>query len=350
MKANLPASLDHISEDELLNLRICDLPLTLGGTWLEECIQQLYQELAEKGLTFKPVCYLADEWLTPKDEPVIGIPFYLAHPALIRLERKMMLEAEGDSRENCLKLLRHETGHAVSYAYNLYQKKEWQAVFGPASKEYGETYRFRPYSKNYVRHLDGFYAQFHPEEDFVETFAVWLTPGSQWQKVYAGWPAFQKLRYVDELLNSIKGREPDVPKGTKYWHYKNLKVTLRNFYKKKRRFWAEEFPDFHDANLRKIFSAATDGKPESGAVAAHGILKKYEKFLEDEIAVWTGERKYVVSNLLKAVKQRCRELKLLSSQPETLVISRVSSYITTLVMNYIYTGWYRGDKKKGKKG
>lgn len=344
----MPAAIDiaALNEEQLLALRISDLPLAIEGTWLADCIAQLYKELEDKGLKFRPACYLADEWLTPLGEPVIGIPFYLAHPALARLEKKMMLEAEGESREECMKLLRHECGHAISYAYQLHKKKRWQQLFGPSSKEYGDTFRFRPYSRNYVRHLDGFYAQFHPDEDFVETFAVWLTPDSNWQKTYQGWPALKKLLYVSELMTSVAGKEPIASKGVKHWNFKNIKVTLNNFYKKKREFWAEQFPDFHDGNLKKIFTAEAQGESKLAAVS---FIKRYEKDIVANIVRWTGERKYVVSNLLKAVAQRSKELKLFASGDHALALANLSSYISTLVMNYIYTGWYRGDEEKKKR-
>ena len=91
-------NLSKLSEEELLTLRVCELPLSLEGTWLEECVKELYRELEGKGFHFKPLCYLADEWLTPDKEPVIGIPFFLAHSALIKLEKKMVLDAEGSTR------------------------------------------------------------------------------------------------------------------------------------------------------------------------------------------------------------------------------------------------------------
>lgn len=334
--------LEHISEEELLRVRICDLPLTIAGTFLQGCVQRLYQELEAQGIKFRPACYLADEWLTPQGEPVIGIPFYLAHPALTRLEKKMMLEAEGETADSCMKLLRHECGHALSYAYQLHKKKRWQQIFGPSSKEYGDTFRFRPYSKNYVRHLDGFYAQFHPDEDFVETFAVWLTPGSDWQKTYQTWPALKKLMFVAGLMEEIKDKPALVTRGVRHWDFRKMKITLANFYKKKRQFWAEEFPDFHDGNLRKIFTG------EPAGMAASLFLKQYEKQMIKDIVLWTGERKYVVNKLLRAVAERCGQLKLFVCQDQPATLANVSAYLTSLVMNYIYTGWYRGDKTKRK--
>lgn len=339
--------LANISEEELMSFRICDLPLAIEGTWLVECIEELYKELQNKGISFKPVCYLSDEWLTPENEPTIGIPFYLAHPALTKVEKKIMLEAEGETKAWCMKLLRHEAGHAISYAYRLNKKKKWKEIFGPSSQEYKDTCRFRPYSKNYVRHLEGFYAQYHPDEDFVETFAVWLTPGADWEKQYQGWKALRKLRYVDKLISSIKDKEPAVKKGKQFWNIKNLEITLRNFYKKKTRLREEYFPHFHDNNLRRIFiekTADTQGLP-----SAIEILRKYKGSILKDVAIGTGEKKYVIGDLLKAIYKRCRELKLVAKDSEPVVVMRVSVYVTTLVMNYLYTGWFRGDKNMRKK-
>ena len=199
--------LSNISEEELLKTRLCDLPISIEGTWLKDCVNDLYRELDAKGLAFHPECYLADEWLTPEGEAVIGIPFYLAHPVLIKLEHKMMLEAEGEGKSWCMQLLRHEAGHAFSYAYDLHNRADWKKMFGASHETFVGTYKFKPYSKSYVRHLDGFYAQYHPDEDFVETFAVWLTPDSNWQQTYQGWKALKKLKVcLKGLKKSIYDR------------------------------------------------------------------------------------------------------------------------------------------------
>ena len=338
--------LNALDEDALLKQRLCDLPLTIEGTWIQECIETLYAELDAQQIPFRPECYLADEWLSPKDEPVIGIPFYLAHPALIRLEKKMMLEAEGETRTWCLRLLRHETGHALCHAYRLQQRRSWKAVFGSPAQEYSDTYRFRPYSKNYVHHLEGFYAQFHPDEDFVETFAVWMTPGLDWRKQYQGWKALTKLEYVDRLMRSIRGKPPKVLQGKKYWQLRQLRMTLKSYYKCKRYSWAEDFPDFHDDNLKRIF-CQQDDKPAEGYPAGK-LIRKHRRILINEIAIWSGEKKYIVHNLLKSILNRCQELKLYVKDSEPVALANLTSYMTTLVMNYVYTGWYRGDKSQRK--
>lgn len=340
--------LSKLSEEDILNLRVCELPLGLEGTWLEECVKELYRELGDKEFRFKPACYLADEWLTPDKEPVVGVPFFLAHPALIKLEKKMVLDAEGSTRSWCMKLLRHETGHALNYAYKLYRRKKWQKVFGQFSKEYDDTYRFRPYSRSFVRHLEDYYAQYHPDEDFAETFAVWLTPGLKWQVQYKGWKALDKLNYVDELMNGIKDKEPLVKRGRRYWEASRMRITLRNFYRKKRHSYMEDFPDFHDSNLKKIFVFIEP--PERGSskknkeMIAAGTIRRYKKDILNNVAKWTGEKKYIISDLLDTIIQRCKALGLLSGESESLAVLRISTYITALVMNYLYTGGFRREK------
>lgn len=337
-------NLDALSDDELLSMRICDLPLSVKGTWIEECIIDLYTELHDKGISFKPQCYLADEWLTPKGETCVGIPFYLAHPALIRLEKKFMVEAEGDSKNWCMKLLRHETGHAVSHAFRFHTRKKWQKLFGPAAKEYADTYKYRPYSKNFVRHLDGYYAQYHPDEDFVETFAVWLTPDLDWRSQYKGWKALEKLEYVDQLMQEIKGRQPLVKKSNKYWRLSTLRLTLANYYKKKRYTLAEDFPDFHDRFLKKNFAEMPEPGDKTAKLAAQ-LIRQHKHAMIVTISRSSGEKKYIINDLLKAIEKRCADLKLMLNADETTSLLNLTAYCTALIMNYLYTGHFRGQKK-----
>ncbi|MFO7870338.1 MAG: putative zinc-binding metallopeptidase, partial [Kiritimatiellia bacterium] len=242
-------NLSKLTDEELLAMRFKDLSVRIEGTWLEERVFALYRELSASGINFKPRCYLADEWLCPDCEPVIGIAFFLAHPRLKRLERKMMLEVEGGDKTSCMQLLRHETGHALNYAYFLHRRKKWKQLFGEFHSEYPERYRYRPYSKRFVRHLDEWYAQYHPDEDFAETFAVWLDPESDWRRKYTGWKAMDKLLYVEALMKDIGGKAPRKPTGRKYWDIYGMKGTLRTYYKRKTAFYAEYYPDFHDFHL-----------------------------------------------------------------------------------------------------
>ncbi len=336
-------SLSGMSEEKILGLRLCELPIQISGSWVQECIAEVCKELEDKKLKFKPDFYLADEWLTPEDEPVIGVPFYLVDSTLIKLEQKMMLDVEGGTKKTCLQLLRHELGHAVSYAYHLYKKRKWQKIFGHSSKEYNDTYRYRPHSKNFVRHLDGFYAQYHPDEDFAETFAVWLTPDSDWKNQYKNWKAIKKLEYVEFVMCSIQEKDPIVKKGRKFWQASKLKRTLKNHYKRKKRFHAEDSPHFHDENLKRIFLQRTEENKKMPP-AAKSIIK-YRREILDNVSMWTGEKKYIINDLFRDVCLRCRALNLVTEDSESMAILKISTYITALTLNYVYTGWFRGDKK-----
>ncbi|MFH1360184.1 MAG: putative zinc-binding metallopeptidase [Candidatus Omnitrophota bacterium] len=335
-----PAS---VSEEMLLSTRICDLDVKIPGSWLEGCISELNKELDDKGIRFKPTCYLADEWLTPEDEITIGIPFYLADDALIKLEKKMMLEAEGETKNWCMKLLHHETGHTINHGYKLSKSRKWQKVFGSPHAEYGDTYRFRPYSRNFVRHLEDYYAQYHPDEDFAETFAVWLTPELDWNQQYKGWKALSKLKFVEQLIQTFKDKDPLVTRANKFWQASRSRMTLANYYKKKKQFSAEAFPDFHDTNLKRIFVEKNEETKDF--VPAHDIIKRNKSAILKSVAAWAGEKKYIINDLLKNIEHRCQELKLVSPDTEVTAMTRISTYVTVLVMNYRYTGKFRGKTK-----
>ncbi|MBI3665447.1 MAG: putative zinc-binding metallopeptidase [Acidobacteria bacterium] len=204
-----------LKDEDLLALRICDLGVRIEGSELEARVAQFYEELGARGLTLWPVCYLGDEWFSPAGVPAIAIPFYLAHPRLKALELRQMLEVEGGTGEWCLQLLRHECGHAIDHAYCFSSRRDWHKVFGSPHTEYTpDTYRPRPYSKSFVRHLDNWYAQAHPDEDFAETFAVWLTMSpEEWRQRYRGWKALDKLEYVDGLMKESAHNPPAVTAG-----------------------------------------------------------------------------------------------------------------------------------------
>ena len=215
---------------EILGRRIDQLGLKLEGSPVERFVLQLQQELRRKGLRkFQAVCYLSDEWGCPDQEPIIGIPFYLADPKLAILEKEMNdLE---DARE-IMMYLRHEAGHAFNYAYRLYATPPWRKLFGPFNRRYRERYRPVPFSRRYVRHIEGWYAQKHPDEDFAETFAVWLTPGSNWRKRYRGWPAMEKLRYVHRITREVADADPVVGHGKTDLTVAQMKVTVEQFYRR----------------------------------------------------------------------------------------------------------------------
>ena len=253
----------------------------------------------------------------------------------------MMLDVEGETRASCMCFLRHEAGHTINYAYRLYRRKRWKELFGLFSKDYPEKYRFRPYSKSYVRHLEDWYAQYHPDEDFAETFAVWLTPKSKWREEYRGWKALEKLEYVDRLMKEISNKQPLIKTGKKLWQASRLRLRLKTYYRRKRKLYEEEYPDFHDSNLKEIFFSAEFSPSTS---KASSFLEHQQKQVLDNVSMWTGEKKYIINRIIKDLIKRCNELNLYTGNNECNTVSKVTAYITTLIMNYLYTGGF----KKGR--
>src|SRR3954470_19082114 len=192
----------------LLGKRISELGLGIGGTRVERLVSQLYDELASKGLAFRPPVYLSDQWGCPDGTPLIGVPFYLVDARLERIEAEMSAGIEND--DEAMRYMRHEAGHAINYAFALYDRPDWLSTFGSFAKPYRERYRADPFSRDFVRHILGWYAQKHPDEDFAETFAVWLTPNRDWRAEYAGWPALAKLEYVDRVMHDLGDELPIV--------------------------------------------------------------------------------------------------------------------------------------------
>src|SRR3569832_2434778 len=213
---------------ELLSKPIRDLGLKLEGSSVERFVFLFYRELDQKGLRkFRPLVYLSDEWGCPSEEPVIGIPFYLADPKLQKLEREMNdLE---DSRQ-IMMYMRHEAGHAFNYAYELFKTEEWRNLFGPFRRPYRDFYRPVAFSRQFVRHMEGWYAQKHPDEDFAETFAVWMTPRSQWRKRYQGWEAIKKLQYVDRIARKVGNLDPVRRRGYTDITVDEMESTVGEFY------------------------------------------------------------------------------------------------------------------------
>ncbi|HEY8516285.1 MAG TPA: putative zinc-binding metallopeptidase [Candidatus Binatia bacterium] len=303
------------SDEELLDLRLCDLApdLSIEGTWLEARIEQLYRELERCGIVFRPHFWLSDDWFTPEGVPGIAIPFYLAHPRLARLEEAQMLEVEGGTPEWCMRILRHETGHAIDNAFRLRRLRRRQQLFGRSTVPYPESYAPRPYSRNYVLHLENWYAQSHPDEDFAETFAVWMTPRSAWRRTYAGWPALKKLEYVDELMWELAGKTPPVANRRQVEPLRTLKRTLREHYAKKRERYGRSLPDFADQDLRRLFS---DSPAFRDRPTAASFLRRVRKQVTRRVARTTGAYQYAVDQVLEDIISRCRALNLRLTAPE----------------------------------
>ena len=296
-----------LPEPDLLQLRLKDLRLDIQGTWLAKCLAELRQELRKKGIRIKPHAWLSDEWFSPDNTPGIAIPFYLAHPRLMRLERKMIIDVEGGSRAECMRILRHEAGHVMQHAYKLHHRRDWQKMFGPSSTPYPKHYRPNARSKRFVRHLRLWYAQSHPDEDFAETFAIWLTPRSNWRMRYATWPALRKLQYVDALMAEIGSQKPKLTRRLEVDPVRRLTRTLAEHYEKKQSRYLGDSPRGYDRDLRSIFSGEARHKR---SLTAATFLEKNRAKIRRQVSKYTGEYQLTLDEVLDEIIARCRELKL----------------------------------------
>jgi Putative zinc-binding metallo-peptidase len=319
--------------ERLLDLRIRELGLRLEGTWLEERVDALYHELAQRDIALRPHCWLSDEWFSPRNVPGIAIPFYLAHPRLIRLERSMVLEAEGASVVECMRILRHEAGHAIQHGYRLHRRAGFQRLFGKSSTKYPTSYRPNPSSRRYVQHLRAYYAQAHPDEDFAETFAVWLQPRARWRKRYDGWPALRKLEYVDELMEALAGTKPPVRTRERVAPSSQLAVTLREYYDEKRAFYAVDYPSTYDHELCRVFSNAP--RHANRELAARFITRN-AKEIRALVARWTGESEFTIDQLLQDMIARSRRLKLRVPGGEGQVLLDFAGMLAVRSVHFLY--------------
>src|SRR6267378_5550909 len=320
---------------ELLGKPIRELGLKLDGSPVEKYVQQLHRELEARGLErFRPACYLSDEWACPDREPIIGIPFYLADPKLQALERS--LNDLEDERE-ILMYLRHEAGHAFNYAYELYDTPEWIELFGPFDRPYVDSYTPVPFSRRFVRHIAGWYAQKHPDEDFAETFAVWLTPRSAWRKRYRGWGAMTKLRYMDRIARELGAVDPVRRRGYPDVTVDEMESTVAEFYHQS---VIEAIPveDLAlDTDLVDIFNVSKRRKKT--VRPAQEFLREHRKAVIDKVAYWTGVQRPLIKRLVEVIETRIGALGLRAdTRREAEHLAEVTVYATTLATNYMTRG------------
>ncbi len=295
----------ELSDNELLELRLCDLKLKIAGTELETYADRLTAELGKRGLVFRPHIWLSTEWFSPDGVPGFAIPFYLAHPRLVELEQHQMHEVEGGTPRSCMQLMRHETAHALDNAYQLHRRSDWREMFGRFDSDYLSHYQPKPYSKRFVRHLELWYAQSHPAEDFAETFAVWLDPASRWRSRYRGWAALEKLTYLDGLMTEIEGQKPGKRARTRVEPIADLKLTLGDHYRQKRSRYRLALRETYDRDLRRLFSAPS-GAPRERSAAS--FLRKERPEIRKLVSRWTGEYQYAVDRVLSEIISRAQEL------------------------------------------
>ena len=314
----------------LLAHQISELGLAIAGTRVERMVEQLYQELDARGLSFKPPVYLSDQWGCPDGIPLIGVPFYLADPRLERIEDDFAEGIESDAES--MRFMRHEAGHAFNYAYRLYDRPDWRQTFGPYSRPYRDRYKADPFSHDYVRHILGWYAQKHPDEDFAESFAVWLTPDLDWKKAYAGWPALAKLEYVDRVMHEVAKESPEVPAPTEDdLPVTEMRYSLADHYKSQAEIIPVGEASIFDGDLRNIFGSASESP--NGQLASD-FLTSHRREIVGRISYWTGESASAVRQLIDLLRSRAASLDLRVRGLDASTLIELTAFGTAVMMNY----------------
>ena len=328
----------NLSDDELLDLRFCDLGLKIKGSRVEPWVKRLYKDLENKGLRFKPHIWVSDEWFSANGIPGIAVPFFVVHDRLAKLERKMLVEVEGYKETDGVKLMRHEAGHAIDNAFRLRKSRRRQKLFGLSSTPYPEEYSPKAYSRKYVVHLNSWYAQAHPDEDWAETFAVWLNPKSNWKKRYQNWSAIKKLNLVDEIMAEIKGHTPLVRNKETPSAVSQSRKKLKTYYKNKKDAVGADEPFYLDPLIAKLFSADPDFKSKKTAAS---FIRQERKLICSMVARWTGQYHYLINQMIGEVIRSCQEKKMRLTKSEKETRLDLVGMLTAQTLNYISSGQHR---------
>jgi hypothetical protein len=327
----------------LLATPLRTLGLKIAGSRLEPVIAEFLKELERVGIRrLRPHFYLSTEWGVPFDTISIAIPFYLARADLTALHAEHHGHVEGFNPADVLRYLRHEMGHVVNYAYRLYEQPEWVKLFGSITQPYLEEYRPQPFSRRFVRHLPGWYAQKPPDEDWAETFAVWMTPGLDWRAEYAGRPTvLAKLNSCDRTMATLADRAPLVTTQELDEDVGDLDYSLKQYYAPG---GEAEMPAGLEGSLRAIFEDLGEWEDTSSGAArepASALLRRLERTLMANVYRWTGHFPERTRALVRHLAQRADELKqVYPADREVEASVAVTTLVTALAMNHVHHGSY----------
>ena len=297
----------ELSFQTLLNEPIGGLELRPADV-LRACLIQLRRELKKQKIAFFPHFYFGEEpWGCIDRTGSVGVPFFLANNALRRIAERYYYAY---SKKDIMMYLRHEAGHALNYAYKLWIRPDWRETFGPFHKTYRSFYNHDPYSKDYVRYLhfigNPHYAQKHPDEDFAETFAVWLDPASKWKWNYRRWKgALHKLRYIDRLFRRERVAEHR-PLRVRYNEsdsYRNIRSTIAEYFEIEKK--VDPRIKEYTQDLKEIFLSGRSRSRRT--MRADLFIRNYGEHIEDELVAWLADAdRRIVRSYLREVQTICR--------------------------------------------
>ncbi len=315
------------------------LGLRIAGTPLEGMLTEFDRELTSAGIhKVRPRYYLSTEWGVPFETIAMAIPFYLARPELAELHAERTGMIEGHDPGEVMRYLRHEMGHVLNYAYRLYDRPDWIETFGAITQPYVDEYRPEPWSRRHVHHLPGWYAQKHPDEDWAETFAVWMTPGRDWRSQYAPWPAaLAKLEYCARLVAEIADQDPPVTDDELDEDVEEIDFSPEQFYRETVP-GAAELPPGLDGALRAIFLEL----PHADATQpASALIRRHGRAIARSVFTWTGHFPETTRALLQELAVRADHDQLTYPvEHEAPALVALTAFVTSLAMNFVQRGAY----------
>jgi hypothetical protein len=332
-------------EGGMLATPIRDLGLEIAGTALEPVIAEFQQELQRVGIRrLKPDFHLSTEWGVAFGSISIGIPFYLARQELTDVHVQRVGHLEGAGRADLLRYLRHEMGHVVNYAYKLYEQEDWVRHFGSITQPYIEEYQPQPFSTRYVWHLPGWYAQKHPDEDWSETFAVWMTPDFDWRGTYAHLPiALAKLEYCEQTMARVNQLDPLVTQIEHDEDVSGLTRSVEEYYHEPDS-EQNSFPPGLDGALRTIFEdygRLEDASTDAQRRPAAQLIAHLEPQLVANAYRWTGHFPETARRLVRHLAARAAALhQVYPADREAEVIVALTTLVASLAMNHVIRGSY----------
>lgn len=297
---NKKICINNLTDKEILNTRVKDLYLP-NSFPNKDVLKVLSALLKDKNIKWRPNYWPSNEWFSPDGIGGFAIPFTLYHPRLIRLEKKIVGFCEGESKKEFLKLICHETGHAIDNAYRLRLLKKRQKIFGLSSSDYPTSYKPNPNTDEYVSYLSDYYAQAHPDEDWAETFAVWLSQPN-WKSKYQNLNAILKLEYLDSVMAFVSEKEDFKIATNTVSHSKHETRTVEEVLINKRKSLKLNHPNFYERLIADNFEKS------SGVIKAYSFLKNNKKDILTPLKLYSKEA-WSIERSFDQILKECKEKK-----------------------------------------
>lgn len=336
---------------ELLTTPLSRLDISLDEGPLGKAIAVARDDLHRVGLRRLTLnFYLSTGYGTVEGTTNIALGFYDTNRYLRELHREYRRWLY--SPQDILATVRHELGHAFCYAYKLYRRKDFRETFnvrGHFFRSYPLTNRYviraNPYSRDFVNPMGDHYAQKHPDDDFAETFAVWLSPRRTWKRKYRRFPgAMKKLRFVDRVVAELRRSPPEIENDPDLLdeQVEDQTITVAQFLKARTTRYRRLATGYVDPDLRRMFRRASARTRNSSTfVPAAQFIRANRPLIINRVGAWIRVDPMAIRDLVEKCHDRARDLDLvLKGQDEEGHLLAFTSYIAARCQYYAIYGRY----------